>query len=126
LNTKAELLPASECPGECSFSKTEANRTKQRQHPGLSRHPQTCGHCVGAVISDIKDIDGVTVDLVTDGTSTMIVTSKAPSSEYEIWVALDEVGDCQLTERVAVRRRKKGRRRRNDDVTWIRRVIRRH
>ena len=44
----------------------------------------TCGHCVSAVSSEIKEIPGVTdvnVDLVAGGTSTVTVTSDAPVSD---------------------------------------------
>ena len=59
----------------------------------------TCGHCVNAVSSEIKEIAGVTdvsVDLVAGGTSTVNVTSAAPVSETDVAAALDEAGDYHL------------------------------
>ena len=59
----------------------------------------TCGHCVSAVSSELKEIPGVTdvsVDLVAGGTSTVTVTSDAPVSETDVAAALDEAGDYHL------------------------------
>jgi len=59
----------------------------------------TCGHCVNAVSSELKEIPGVTdvsVDLVADGTSTVTVTSETPVSDAAVATALDEAGDYVL------------------------------
>jgi len=59
----------------------------------------TCGHCVNAVSSEIKEIPGVTdvsVELVAGGTTTVNVTSDAPVSEADVTAALDEAGDYHL------------------------------
>ena len=59
----------------------------------------TCGHCVGAVSSEVREIAGVTdvtVELVAGGTSTISVTSDAPVSVSDVAAALDEAGDYQL------------------------------
>ena len=59
----------------------------------------TCGHCVSAVTSELKEITGVTdvsVDLVADGTSTVSVTSDTPVSPVDVATALDEAGDYRL------------------------------
>ena len=59
----------------------------------------TCGHCAGAVTSELKSLDGVqdvTVDLVAGGTSTVTVTSDAPLAETDVTAALDEAGDYKL------------------------------
>ena len=55
----------------------------------------TCGHCVGAVTSELSDLDGVTgveVELVAGGTSTVTVTSAAPLSTGAVAAAVDEAG----------------------------------
>ena len=55
----------------------------------------TCGHCVGAVTSELSAIEGVEkveVDLVKGGTSTVIVTSAAPVSDADVAAAVDEAG----------------------------------
>lgn len=59
----------------------------------------TCGHCAGAVTSELKALDGVSevdVDLVAGGTSTVTVTSQAPLDEATVAEALDEAGDYKL------------------------------
>jgi len=59
----------------------------------------TCGHCVGAVTSELSVLAGVTdvqVDLVTEGTSTVRVTADQALTDDEVAVALDEAGDYKL------------------------------
>ena len=59
----------------------------------------TCGHCVNAVSSELKEIPAVTdvsVELVAGGTSTVTVTSDAPIAEADVAAALDEAGDYHL------------------------------
>lgn len=59
----------------------------------------TCGHCAGAVTSELKGLDAVTdvrVELVAGGTSTVTVTSTRPLDEAQVAAALDEAGDYQL------------------------------
>jgi copper chaperone len=59
----------------------------------------TCGHCVQAVISELKELDGVSdvdVDLVAGGTSTVTVTGTGRLEETRVAAALDEAGDYQL------------------------------
>ena len=59
----------------------------------------TCGHCAGAVTSELKALDGVNdvnVDLVAGGTSTVTVTSENPLDDAAVAEALDEAGDYKL------------------------------
>jgi copper chaperone CopZ len=59
----------------------------------------TCGHCAGAVTSELKSLDGVTdvqVELVAGGTSTVTVTSSEPLDAAQVVAALDEAGDYHL------------------------------
>lgn len=59
----------------------------------------TCGHCVGAVSSELKSLDGVTdvhVAFVAGGTSSVTVTSTEPLDDGQVEAALDEAGDYQL------------------------------
>ncbi len=59
----------------------------------------TCGHCAGAVTSELEALDGVTavdVALVAGGTSTVTVTSEAPLDDAQVAEALDEAGDYRL------------------------------
>ena len=55
----------------------------------------TCGHCVGAVTSELDAVDGVrsvAVDLVAGGTSVVTVTSAAPLDDAAVSAAVDEAG----------------------------------
>jgi copper chaperone len=59
----------------------------------------TCGHCVGAVTSEVKALPGVTdvrIDLVTEGISTLSVTADQILTDAEVAAALDEAGDYRL------------------------------
>ena len=59
----------------------------------------TCGHCVSAMSSELKEIPAVTdvsVELVAGGTSTVTVTSDTPIPEADVAAALDEAGDYHL------------------------------
>jgi copper chaperone len=59
----------------------------------------TCGHCVGAITSELSVLAGVTdvqIELVVDGTSTVRVTADEALSDDEVAVALDEAGDYKL------------------------------
>ena len=59
----------------------------------------TCGHCAGAVTSELEAVQGVTdvaVDLVAGGTSTVTVTSESPLDDSAVSAALDEAGDYRL------------------------------
>ena len=61
----------------------------------------TCGHCVSAVSSELKEIPGVadvTVDLLAGGTSSLTVASDSPVSQADVAAALDEAGDYQLAD----------------------------
>ena len=58
----------------------------------------TCEHCVRAVASELKILDGVgdvTVDLVPGGTSAVTVTSDALLARQAVVDALDDAGDYQ-------------------------------
>jgi copper chaperone len=59
----------------------------------------TCGHCVGAITSELSVLAGVTdvqIDLVVEGTSTLTVTADQALTEDEVAVALDEAGEYKL------------------------------
>lgn len=83
---------------------TPATTSSIEQESPMSTHSyavsgMTCGHCAGAVTSELKDLDGVTdvhVELVAGGTSTVTVTSSEPLDEAQVVAALDEAGDYQL------------------------------
>ena len=62
----------------------------------------TCGHCVGAITSELSVLSGVTdvqIDLVPEGTSTLRVTADKALTDDEVAVALDEAGDYHLATR---------------------------
>jgi len=59
----------------------------------------TCGHCVGAVTSELSALPGVTdvqIDLVGGGTSTLSVTADTALTDSEVAAVLDEAGSYQL------------------------------
>ena len=59
----------------------------------------TCGHCVGAITSEVNAVPGVTdvmIDLVSGGTSILSVTADKSISDAEVIAALDEAGEYQL------------------------------
>ena len=59
----------------------------------------TCGHCVGAITSELEEIPGVSVvniDLVRGGASSVTISTDAPLTEEQIAAALDEAGNYQL------------------------------
>jgi copper chaperone len=61
----------------------------------------TCGHCVSAVTSELKAIDGVSevaVELDPAGASTVSVTSAQPLAPEQVRAALDEAGDYHLVQ----------------------------
>ena len=59
----------------------------------------TCEHCVHAVSSELKTVDGVTdvtVELVPGGPSVVTVTSARALPVGVVAAALDEAGDYRL------------------------------
>jgi copper chaperone len=59
----------------------------------------TCGHCVGAITSELTALPGVTdvqIDLVAEGTSTLSVTADKTLTDAEVAAALDEAGEYRL------------------------------
>jgi copper chaperone len=59
----------------------------------------TCGHCVGAITSELRVLSGVTdvqIDLVVEGTSTLRVTADKELTGDQVTAALDEAGEYQL------------------------------
>ena len=55
----------------------------------------TCGHCVGAIDSELRAVAGVTdvaINLVAGGTSQVTVTSDQPLSRDQVAAAVDEAG----------------------------------
>ena len=75
-----------------------------KEHPMTTTHSyavsgMTCGHCAGAVTSELNALAAVTdvqVQLVAGGTSMVTVTSTQPLDEAQVAAALDEAGDYQL------------------------------
>jgi copper chaperone len=59
----------------------------------------TCEHCVRAVTSELKTVDGVTgvmVELVPGGPSVVTVTSDGALPAGVVAAALDQAGDYRL------------------------------
>lgn len=77
----------------------ESQMTTDQTTQSFAVTGMTCGHCAGAVTSELTALDGVTdvqVDLVAGGTSTVTVTSETPIERSQVAAALDEAGDYQL------------------------------
>ena len=56
----------------------------------------TCGHCVGAITTELRAVPGVTdvkIDLVAGGTSALSVTADKAITDAELIAALEEAGD---------------------------------
>jgi len=76
--------------------------TTKENHMNTQTFPVTgltCGHCVGAITSELSVLAGVTdvqIDLVVDGTSTLRVTADQALTDDEIAVALFEAGEYKL------------------------------
>lgn len=61
----------------------------------------TCEHCVNAVTSELGGLDGVSgvsVDLVSGGTSLVTVTSTQPLDGAAVSAALDEAGGYEIAD----------------------------
>ena len=59
----------------------------------------TCDHCVHAVSSELRELDGVSdvaVDRHPGAESAVTVTSEAPLTAEAVVAALDEAGDYHL------------------------------
>jgi copper chaperone CopZ len=59
----------------------------------------TCGHCVGAITTELRAVPGVTdvqIDLVVGGTSALSVTADKTITDAELTAALEEAGEYQL------------------------------
>jgi copper chaperone CopZ len=55
----------------------------------------SCEHCVNAVTSELSGLDGVsavTVDLVPEGSSSVMIASDRPLPDDAVSAALDEAG----------------------------------
>lgn len=59
----------------------------------------TCGHCVNSVTEELSALPGVSevsVDLVSNGTSTVTVNSADPLDADSVKAAISEAGNYQL------------------------------
>ena len=59
----------------------------------------SCEHCVNAVTSELRSldgVDGVAVELVPEGLSLVTVTSARPLADDAVAAALDGAGDYRL------------------------------
>jgi copper chaperone CopZ len=59
----------------------------------------TCGHCVGAITSEVKALPSVTdvqVALISAGTSTLTVTADNTLTDAQVASALEAAGNYQL------------------------------
>ncbi|RPK64557.1 Copper chaperone CopZ [Streptomyces sp. ADI96-02] len=81
--------PAGSCHGGAADVRIEptAQTTAVYEVKGM-----TCGHCEGAVSSEIAEIAGVTSVEAVAATGQVTVTSEAPLTEEAVRAAVDEAG----------------------------------
>lgn len=98
--------PAAETGSGCSCCSSGASaQAAAEQSPADGRDDltttaygvvgMTCGHCVGAVTTELETVRGVqsvAVDLVAGGRSVVKVTSAGPLDETAVSAAVDEAG----------------------------------
>jgi copper chaperone CopZ len=87
------------CAADTTTAKTSTTKETTMDSKTFPVTGMTCGHCVSAVTSEIKEIPGVTdvnIQLVPGGSSTVTVSSDSPLTDEQIAAALDEAGDYQL------------------------------
>jgi copper chaperone len=78
------------------------NTTTKENHVSNQIFPVTgltCGHCVGAITTELRALPGVTdvqIDLVVGGTSALSVTADKAITDAELTAALEEAGEYQL------------------------------
>lgn len=61
----------------------------------ITVHGMTCGHCTGAVTSELQEIAGVSdvqIDLVAGGDSPVTITSEGPLDPAAVEAAVAEAG----------------------------------
>lgn len=103
--TLTDASPSGGCGCGCGSSQpSTATESKERPTSATSQQYAvtglTCGHCVGAVTSELEAIDGVSrvaVELVSGGVSTVSVDSEPRLTRDQVAAALDEAGDYHLT-----------------------------
>ncbi|MEU8703337.1 heavy-metal-associated domain-containing protein [Streptomyces sp. NPDC048680] len=80
--------PSGSCHDDASAdATTQGGVTTVYQVTGM-----TCGHCEGAVSSEISEIEGVTSVKAVASTGQVTVTSRAPLAEEAVRAAVDEAG----------------------------------
>lgn len=97
--------PAAATGSGCSCCSSDASAQTAEQSPSEGRTDltttaygvvgMTCGHCVGAVTTELEAVQGVqsvAVDLVAGGRSVVKVTSAGPLDETAVSAAVDEAG----------------------------------
>lgn len=101
-NQPIEIPMAQETGCACCSTTTTSQPTQENTPMStqtFSVTGMTCGHCAGAVTSELKSLPGVSdvsVDLVPGETSTVTVASDSPLAEADVAAALDEAGNYQL------------------------------
>jgi copper chaperone CopZ len=86
------------CSSHGSAQAAEANPPASRDDVTTTAYGvvgMTCGHCVGAVTTELAAVEGVqsvVVDLVAGGQSVVEVTSAGPLDETAVSAAVDEAG----------------------------------
>ena len=90
--------------GDSTGTTTEPTATAATKETNMTTNTyavtgMTCGHCVSAVTSELRTLDGVTdvtVDLVAGGASSVTVTGTQPLDDAQVASALEEAGEYLL------------------------------
>ncbi|SDK97404.1 heavy-metal-associated domain-containing protein [Streptomyces indicus] len=89
-------LPQAETTGSCcggsSCGTTQAADTQAGVTTVYQVKGMTCGHCEGAVSSEISELPGVTSVKAVTSTGQVTVISEAPLDDEAVRAAVDEAG----------------------------------
>jgi len=88
-------VQAGGCCGGTSCGSTQAVETESNASQSFVVDGMTCGHCVSSVteeLSGLAGVEGVDVQLVAGGRSTVTVSSDAPLRMDDVRAAVSEAG----------------------------------
>ncbi|MFF3493457.1 heavy-metal-associated domain-containing protein [Streptomyces sp. NPDC002795] len=83
---------AGSCCGGACHTDTDTAGTEGAFTAVYEVKGMTCGHCEGAVSSEISELDGVTSAQASAATGQVTVVSTAPLDEEAVRAAVDEAG----------------------------------
>ncbi|MFF2651553.1 heavy-metal-associated domain-containing protein [Streptomyces sp. NPDC058045] len=89
---QAQSTTGSCCGGSCHSEDAAATPAGDAVTTVYRVSGMTCGHCEGAVRSELSDLPGVQSVEATAATGEVTVVSKAPLDEEAVRAAVDEAG----------------------------------